>query len=204
MSLNKEKLYKTAPLPFQGQKRRFITAFTLAMSELKGNKDIRIIVDLFGGSGLLSHNAKKIFPEARVIYNDFDNYSIRLRNVDKTNRLLGDIRSVIGNAKNGERLDPVSREKIIHLVEKEDISGYVDYITLSSSLMFSAKYVLDLDALKGEHLYNNVKTCDYDFDPDEYLAGLEIVRVDYKKLYELIPVLIIRINIGSSGITSMY
>lgn len=33
------------------------------------------IVDAFGGSGLLSHTAKQLKPQARVIYNDFDNYA---------------------------------------------------------------------------------------------------------------------------------
>ena len=33
-----------------------------------------VFVDLFGGSGLLSHITKRCKPEATVIYNDFDNY----------------------------------------------------------------------------------------------------------------------------------
>jgi hypothetical protein len=80
MCLKKEKVYKIAPLPFQGQKRRFVNGFVLAMQQMKAGKEITVIVDLFGGSGLLSHTAKRIFPECRVIYNDFDNYSQRLQN----------------------------------------------------------------------------------------------------------------------------
>ena len=33
-----------------------------------------VFVDLFGGSGLLSHIAKRSKPDATVVYNDFDNY----------------------------------------------------------------------------------------------------------------------------------
>ena len=33
------------------------------------------IVDVFGGSGLLSHTAKQLKPKATVIYNDFDGYT---------------------------------------------------------------------------------------------------------------------------------
>ena len=36
------------------------------------------IVDVFGGSGLLSHTAKQLKPKATVIYNDFDGYNERL------------------------------------------------------------------------------------------------------------------------------
>ena len=75
-----------APLPFQGQKRNFLKAF----------KDKDIFVDLFGGSGLLSHTIKQMRPEATVIFNDYDWYITRLQNIDKTNRLLAKIRNVMG------------------------------------------------------------------------------------------------------------
>ena len=42
---------------------------------------------MFGGSGLLAHTAKRAKPKARVIYNDYDNYSERLANIDSTNAL---------------------------------------------------------------------------------------------------------------------
>ena len=38
-----------------------------------------VFVDLFGGSGLLSHIAKRSKPDATVVYNDFDNYRFRLK-----------------------------------------------------------------------------------------------------------------------------
>lgn len=49
--MNSRKLFKTAPLPFQGQKRRFAGGYAVALSQLKAKQDIKIIVDLFGGSG---------------------------------------------------------------------------------------------------------------------------------------------------------
>src|SRR5690606_31268545 len=50
------KNYKQAPLPFQGQKRRFINDFTAA---LKNYPENTVYVDQFGGSGLLSHTVKQ-------------------------------------------------------------------------------------------------------------------------------------------------
>lgn len=175
------KIYKTAPLPFQGQKRRFVSAFILAMTELKNKQDIKIVVDLFGGSGLLSHISKQILPDALVIYNDFDNYSTRLKHIVETNNLISDIRLFIGNYPKAKKIDAVCRNKIIERIEKEP--GYIDFITLSSSLLFSAKYVVNMADLKAETLYNNVKKTDYDVDPDIYLKGLDIVHCDYQLLF---------------------
>ncbi|MBD8348566.1 DNA adenine methylase [Dysgonomonas sp. HGC4] len=178
-----KKNYTTAPLPFQGQKRRFINAFGLAMTELKAKQEVKIIVDLFGGSGLLSHTAKKIFPEAKVIYNDFDNYSLRLKNIAKTNKLLADLRLVLGVHPREKKIPAEVCKTMLDRIEIEDNAGFVDYITLSSSLLFSSKYVTDLKELKSETLYNNIKASDYDVNSTEYLAGLDIVKCDYRQLY---------------------
>lgn len=183
MEFKKERIYKTAPLPFQGQKRRFVGAFALAMHQLKAKKEVSIIVDLFGGSGLLSHTARKIFPEAKVIYNDFDNYSLRLRNISTTNSLLADLRLIAADQPKDQKLNQECKTKILKRVKDEEKSGFVDYITLSASLLFSANYVLSFDELNKEHFYNRIKAVDYDLDPDEYLQGLDIVQMDYKELY---------------------
>ena len=79
------KLLHKAPLPFLGQKRNWIRYLPeLLQGNLfdKGFSDYKngIFVDMFGGSGLLSHNIKQIFPNAEVIYNDFDNFTDYLTN----------------------------------------------------------------------------------------------------------------------------
>ena len=67
--------YSQAPLPFVGQKRMFASEFRKV---LKRFSDRTVFVDLFGGSGLLSHITKRERPDATVIYNDHDNYRERL------------------------------------------------------------------------------------------------------------------------------
>ena len=62
--------YKCAPFPFMGQKRYFLRDFTEVLQQVEG--EIDTVVDLFGGSGLLSHTAKRVLPGCRVVYNDFD------------------------------------------------------------------------------------------------------------------------------------
>ncbi|GGB83130.1 hypothetical protein GCM10007424_23940 [Flavobacterium suaedae] len=130
---------------------------------------------------MLSHTVKAKYPDATVVYNDYDNYSERLANVSKTNKLLNDLRAIVGSFKREARLTPDLRVKVLERVKKDDDSGYVDYITLSSSLMFSMKYVLNYEQLEKEALYNNVKKNDYVVKG--YLDGLEVVRADYKELF---------------------
>lgn len=91
--MQKQTVYNSAPLPFQGQKRRFIGEFRKALSRFP---DAATFVDLFGGSGLLSHVAKRERPDARVIYNDFDDFHLRLENIPRTNALLAKIRNSVG------------------------------------------------------------------------------------------------------------
>ena len=46
------KMYLSAPLPFVGQKRMFAREFIKVLGQFP---DSTVFVDLFGGSGLLSH-----------------------------------------------------------------------------------------------------------------------------------------------------
>lgn len=45
------KEYKVAPLPFIGQKRMFAAKYKQVLKDIEG---VNVVVDLFGGSGLLS------------------------------------------------------------------------------------------------------------------------------------------------------
>jgi hypothetical protein len=176
--MEKKKVFTTAPLPFMGQKRKFLKQFKPALINYS---QTATYVDLFGGSGLLSHTVKAIYPDATVIYNDFDNYRERLDNIDKTNRLIGDIRAILGDFPKDKRIGVELREKVLKRVLKDDMAGYVDYITLSSSILFSMKYVQSFEALAKETLYNCVRQSDY--DATGYLHGLTVVSKCYKELF---------------------
>lgn len=176
----KTKKFTQAPLPFMGQKRRFLNQVKEVIAKCP---DDAIYVDLFGGSGLLSHTVKQHYPKATVVYNDYDNYRFRLQNVEKTNQLLADIRFILSDFPKDKRITEPYRTKILERVSQEEIlNGYVDYITLSSSIMFSMKYVLNYQALERETLYNCVRMSDY--VTDGYLDGLTIESTDYKVLFE--------------------
>lgn len=172
--------YLSAPLPFQGQKRMFAKEF---IKVLKHYPDDAVFVDLFGGSGLLSHITKCQKPDATVVYNDFDNYRHRLENIPRTNALLDKIREVVASVPRWKFLPEKAKEAILLLIEQEEKErGYVDYITLSTSLLFSMKYATNLDGLRKETFYNTVRKCNYDLCLD-YLDGLEVVSCDYGELF---------------------
>ncbi|WP_306353720.1 DNA adenine methylase [Flavobacterium sp. '19STA2R22 D10 B1'] len=171
------KNYTTAPLPFMGQKRRFLKAFKAALNDYP--KDATYI-DLFGGSGLLSHTIKQQFAEARVIYNDFDNYTERLKNIDNTNRILTDLREILKDYPKDKMIKNDHRELVLNRIKQE--KGFVDYITLSSSILFSMNYVSTYDELCAQSLYNCVRKSEY--NAVGYLKGVESVTKDYKVLFE--------------------
>ena len=178
----KKKMYLSAPLPFVGQKRMFAREFMKVLDQFP---DDATFVDLFGGSGLLSHITKRCKPNATVVYNDFDNYRRRLENIPRTNRLIADIRAIVGNAvPRHKAITGDLRERIFKRIQQEERdNGYVDFITLSSSLLFSMKYVLNSVEMQKETLYNNIRHSDYTPCPD-YLSGLKITSRDYREVFE--------------------
>jgi 16S rRNA G966 N2-methylase RsmD len=176
--MKETKKYIQAPLPFMGQKRRFLNEFKKALSNYNSES---VYVDLFGGSGLLSHTVKKHYPKCQVIYNDYDNYSQRIKNIDKTNSLLSQLRLVLANSPKDKKIEEPYKKQVLSIVKEAQNKGFVDYITLSSSLLFSMKYVLNYEQLSKETMYNCVRLTDY--NADGYLDGVTVVCEDYKKLF---------------------
>ena len=139
-------------------------------------------VDLFGGSGLLSHIAKCQKPHSKVVYNDFDGYRLRLEHIPQTNELLAELRKIV----DVPRYKPITgdaREKVFECLHKyQERYGYLDFITISSSIMFSMKYCLSIEEMRKETLYNTIRKTDYSLCSN-YLDGLTIVSADYKQVF---------------------
>ena len=176
----KQRNFTTAPLPFMGQKRNFLKEFSKALENYPKNA---IYVDLFGGSGLLSHTVKQLYPEARVIYNDYDNYSERLKNIDKTNALLSDFRNILDGYPKDKKIDEPYKSAILDRLKKEHELGFVDWITVSSSILFSMKYFLCFEEFTNGTLYNTMKQGAY--DATGYLDGVETLSGDYRQLFDM-------------------
>ena len=174
------KQYNSAQLPFVGQKRMFAKEFKKVLEQFP---DGTTFVDLFGGSGLLSHIAKCQKPYSKVVYNDFDGYRLRLEHIPQTNELLAELRKIVHGIPRHKPITGEVREQVFEcLKERQERYGYLDFITISSSIMFSMKYRLSIDEMRKEALYNKVRTTDYPLCND-YLDGLTIVSADYKQVF---------------------
>lgn len=160
----------------------FVNKYLEAIAEIRNQVEINTVVDLFGGSGLLSHSAKRHFPNLDVIYNDYDLFTKRLERIDQTNKLLTDIRQLVKGVARQARIDRTTTDTIKQLVRKHEIRyNFVDYITLSSSLLFSGKYVTCYADFIKMGMYHCVKKEDYTVRG--YLDGLTITHTDYFDLF---------------------
>lgn len=122
-----------------------------------------------------------MYPECTVIYNDYDDFHLRLANVSRTNKLLKQIRAILPRDIQMAKVQDPERSMILQLVEEAQKTGFVDYITLSGSLLFSGTYATDWNEFKNSTFYNRVRSSDYIIDG--YLDGLIVVNSDYSELY---------------------
>ena len=164
-----------------GQKRYFIRDFSEVLKQVAGQIDT--VVDLFGGSGLLSYTAKKVLPGCRVIYNDFDHYDRRLAAVEDTNAILTTIKQRLSGVQANQRLTQKQRADVLRIVEEaQNRLGWVDIMTIGRSVLFSGKWVTSLEELRKHTMYNRVRPGAY--ESASYLDGLEVVHMDYRELFE--------------------
>ncbi len=132
------------------------------------------IIDVFGGSGLLSHTAKRIKPKARVIYNDFDGYSDRLKHISDINRLREILyQTVDGIIPKNKRISKHLKQEIINKIN--DFKGFLDLNSLSSWLLFSGQQVASLDELYSKDFWHCIRQSDYP-EAIGYLDGIEVIR----------------------------
>ena len=171
-------LYITAPLPFQGQKRYFAKHYAATLRQMAKTNNITTIVDLFGGSGLLSRIAKDTLPDCEVVYNDYDDFHKRIVAIPQTNKILADLRSILSGVPRSQKLTTIEAKQVCEYLENAGSS--IDCKTLSSSLLFSGQSAIDINGFKSNNMYNSVRLSDY--NADNYLDGLSIVKCDYREL----------------------
>lgn len=129
----------------------------------------------------MSHVTKAICPNAVVVYNDFDNYRNRLDHIKDTNRILTGFCGVVADVPRGRMIPQRVKQEILSVMEREVANGrFVDYVTLSTSLLFAAKYATDMAGFRRDTLYNRIRLADYSCSG--YLDGLTIVSCDYREL----------------------
>ena len=79
-----------------------------------------------------------------------------MKHIPQTNQLLADIREGREFVPRHKIIKGELRERIFSRIEQEENStGYVDFITLSSSILFSMKYKLSVQDMRKE-LYTTI------------------------------------------------
>lgn len=166
--------YSKAPLPFQGQKRNWL--------KLINNLDFsnKTIIDLFGGSGLLSHEIERNNQSTRVIWNDFDDYQSRINMIDETEELRQKLSKYPRSTKKAttETKSQIVKEIDLHLTKYKR----ADWITISSWILFSGNYAHDYNDLIKRTFY--VRVAQNSLKATDYLKGIERVQCDFRTLLE--------------------
>ena len=192
------KLLYQAPLPFLGQKRNWIRYLPeLLQGNLfdKGFSDYKngIFVDMFGGSGLFSHNIKQIFPNAEVIYNDFDKFTDYLTNesadiLKSVGKLL---EPYLKKYKLQEKTNANDTKEIrkIYFFVKNKYKERLYLRAVHSSLWFRAAINDPTPQIENEtnHYINSrgLLNRNYKKEFSNYLTGLNVIKgVDFKELIQ--------------------
>ena len=178
-------MFKQAPLSFQGQNNKWFKQYSQLldrMAEIAQHENKPVcVIDVFGGSGLLSHWAKRVKPQFQVIYNDFDNYVDRLAHIHEINSLLSDIIDHFPNITHNTKMTTEQIQVFREIVQKHVNDGeYIDTHALSSWVLFSGAPYQSLEQLltterlyfkQPKNLYNEEKTL-------HYLDGITVIHED--------------------------
>ena len=176
--------FSRSPLPFQGQKRNFIKQFNELIKDEFSRYRNGTFIDAFGGSGLLSHNIKQIYPSARVIYNDYDGYCGRLAHIEETNEILRAITPIYGKYGKYKSISPEDKASITQILDDFKNKGfYIDWLTFSSILFYGGNYAHnEAEFKKGKRFYSGANGSVPQYNAKGYLNGVEIARKDAMEL----------------------
>lgn len=180
-------MFKKSPLPFQGQKRAFTSYIINNKNELDNYiNDKTIIIDVFGGSGLLSHVFACLYPNNKIIYNDYDEFSqmYKAENIEKLNNVINEINNVInGKYKKEKRISKEDTIKIKTMIKNLNLNNHFKNI-LSSLYGYSGNKV-KFDNIESADMW--AKTFDkcYDVKYDDYIKNnISIIKKDYYDIFQ--------------------
>ncbi|WII92442.1 hypothetical protein QEO94_07260 [Kingella negevensis] len=173
------KQHKKSPLPFVGQKRNFIQHIVPILQQNIPNQGAGwTIIDIFGGSGLLAHTAKRALPKARVIYNDFDGFAQRIAQIPQTEQLRQQLYTFFADLPRNKAIPPQYKDKAIAIIQN---ASYVDVQTLAGWLLFSSAQASSLKELLEARWYSGIPKNPYQ-PAEDYLQGLEIRSQSFTEL----------------------
>lgn len=186
MSGNVKKLFMSPPLPFNGNKRNWVSHILKQFENYAIPEDV-VIVDLFGGSGLLAHVFAHMYPNNKVIYNDYDNYIDLLKPevIEQINEITSWGREFMKeNGINKESKIDMDLKEII-LDKFKDVLGEKWEENEKLKNIICANFCFSGRNNFNGYLYNKITTKIYlpNFSITDYiLPNMEVVHKDYKEL----------------------
>lgn len=183
MNLNiPENIYKRPPLPFRGNKKRWLDYLIKYFIRNHDKFEDYTFIDVFGGSGIISQAIAKLYPNNRVIYNDYDNYTSLLKpsSINKLNELRQKIYEIANKYEHNTPINDNDSLKINRLIIK-----YYPNFDENEKLkdVFSSWLIYDGNGFTLQRKYYN-KVLKNDFEvPNDYLPDNVIIEhLDYKDL----------------------
>lgn len=178
--------YNKPPLSFMGNKKNMLIHIKQVLQDMQGDgyiNDETIFLDVFGGCGLISHNIKQWYPKNRVIWNDYDNYQERLDGISDTELIRVKMYEVFNIDNTKEKATQAQKQEILDFIQGFESKGhYIDYISISTYILFCGTYADSLESLSKNGFYNRVAK--ETLHAKGYLQGVERVQQDYKDLLD--------------------
>lgn len=176
-----------APLPFQGMKYNFAKRFKAAIQEAAWERDRSggngiTVVDVFGGSGLLSRTAKDALPSARVVCNERDGYAQRLAMIDETETLRQKLHEAEAECadKQKRKYTKDGQDNIRRIVaEHAKQFGRVDYVTINRWVTFSSKSPLSDRLMRPEYSRVPINPLHVK-EAKTWFDGIETINADFR------------------------
>lgn len=180
----------TPPLCFTGHKG----LWAQELSELAHKLPCECtVIDVFGGSGVCAECIKRARPDLTVIWNDFDNYKMRLDNAEKTESLRRLFLAELGKPpKDGFNplLSDRQRMFVLDTLKRQLADhGFVDFQTVAG---WFALYIPNPDALEAQttlttarstKFYNKIPTTPLRVaDCHAWLSGVHRTRSEFTGL----------------------
>lgn len=180
--MNLKTIYKRPPLPFRGNKTKWIKDLIKYFVKNHDKFEDFVFIDVFGGSGIISSLLAKLYPNNKVIYNDYDNYTSLLKpsSINKLNELKNKIHEIMSKYEYKTSINDDDSLKIKRLL-KHYYPNYENNNKLKN--IFAAWLIFDgVNFNPSDKYYNIIRTSDYEI-PNDYLPDNVIIEhLEYKDL----------------------
>lgn len=180
----KNRAFREPPLAFSGNKKYWAAEL---MDEASLLPPGATVWDVFGGSAVCARCIKDARPDVRVIWNDFDNYSDRLRHIAESEELRKTLYRMFGGVGDASLCRPLTPDEArafheVCVAHHQRFGFFDDLLVRRWSSIGCPKGFYDLNN-PPEKLFSRVPRTPLKVaDAERWLDGLEITRCEARQL----------------------